>query len=107
MTNDIKYHKGSGNVFEDLGFNDPVEMQAKARLALKISQLLKEEKITQVKASKLTGIAQGDLSKIVNGNFAGFTIDRMFSILLKLGQDIDINIHPAKNAPSNINFAMA
>jgi hypothetical protein len=33
MTDDIKYIEGSGNVFEDLGFDNPEEELAKAKLA--------------------------------------------------------------------------
>jgi hypothetical protein len=35
-----KITRGSGNVFKDLGFNNPEEYQAKAELALQITKII-------------------------------------------------------------------
>jgi predicted XRE-type DNA-binding protein len=93
MTNIIN---SSGNVFKDLGFENHEELKAKAELARQISVAISLNSLKQKEAEKLTGVNQGDISKIVNGYCEKFSIDRMFNMLLKLGQDVQINIQPAK-----------
>ncbi|MDD9334225.1 MAG: XRE family transcriptional regulator, partial [Bartonella sp.] len=44
---------GSSNVYADLSFADFREMLLKAQLAQKISQILKEKKLTQKQAGQL------------------------------------------------------
>ena len=103
----VKITRSSGNVFEDLNLKDASELKAKSILARQISMVISSRKLKQKEAERLTGIDQGDISKIVNGNCDRFTIDRLLSMLLKLGQDIDINIHPAKHDVGHISCIAA
>ena len=43
----IQIHRGSGNVYKDLGFPDAEEMQAKAILVSRIMEIVKKKKWTQ------------------------------------------------------------
>ena len=90
MPNDIT--RGSGNVFEDLGFIDAAEHQAKADLALQIIQVIEKRGLTQKEASKLIGAAQPDISKLKSGHLKGFTLDRLLSFLLKLDRNVQIHV---------------
>ena len=84
--------RGSGNVFKDLGFENPSEYQAKADLALRIISLVEDRKLTQEKAARLVGATQPDISKLKGGQLKGFTLDRLFSFLLKLDMRIEIRV---------------
>jgi predicted XRE-type DNA-binding protein len=84
--------KGSGNVFKDLGFENPSEHRAKADLALKIIKIVEERKLTQEQAAGLVGATQPDISKLKGGQLKGFTLDRLFSFLLKLDMSIEIRV---------------
>jgi predicted XRE-type DNA-binding protein len=86
----------SGNIFKDLGFENHNELKTKAELARQISVAIKLNNLKQKEAEKITGVNQGDISKIVNGYCEKFSIDRMFNMLLNLGQDVRVNIQPAK-----------
>ncbi len=84
--------RGSGNVFKDLGFENPSEYQAKADLALQIIKIISDRELTQEKAATLIGASQPDISKLKGGQLKGFTLDRLFSFLLKLDMSIEIRV---------------
>ena len=81
-----------GNVFADLGFAEPAEELAKAKLASRIRLILKDRQLTQVAAAELMGIDQPKVSALLNGRLANFSSDRLMRLLTALGQDIDIVI---------------
>lgn len=84
--------KSSDNVFADLGVKDPEEALVKARLAQVISGAIKTRGMTQVEAAELLGIDQPKVSRLVRGQLAGFSIDRLFRFVTLLGSDIKITV---------------
>ena len=91
---EIEVIESSGNVYADLGFSNAEEMMAKARLAILISDIIKERKLTQKKAAEIMGIDQPKVSAILRGYLSGFTIDRLFRFLMAFGMDIVIETRP-------------
>jgi predicted XRE-type DNA-binding protein len=87
----------SGNVFADLGFANPEEELAKADLALRISQLLSERKLTQKQAASLLGVDQPKVSALLRGKLEGFSTERLLRFLNRLGQNVEIVIRPTPN----------
>ncbi len=87
-----KITRGSGNVFKDLGFENPAEYQAKAELALQIIKAIEKRKLTQKEAAVLIDAKQPDISNLKNGQLKGFTMDRLFSFLLRLDRSIEIRV---------------
>jgi predicted XRE-type DNA-binding protein len=88
------YIESSGNVFADLGFPDSDEMLAKADLAIKIADILRKRRLTQVQAAAILGVDQPKVSALVRGRLAGFSIERLLRLLLLLGADVSITIKP-------------
>ena len=84
--------KSSGNVFADLGVRNPEEALVKARLAQVISDAITVRGLTQVEAAELLGIDQPKISRLVRGQLAGFTIERLFRFVTLLGGDIEITV---------------
>ena len=84
--------KSSGNVFADLGVKNPEEALVKARLAQVISDAVTVRGMTQVEAAVLLGIDQPKISRLVRGQLAGFTIERLFRFVTLLGGDIEITV---------------
>ena len=84
--------KSSGNVFADLGVKNPEEALVKARLAHVISDAIKVRGMTQVEAAEFLGIDQPKVSRLVRGQLAGFSIDRLFRFVTLLGSDIKITV---------------
>jgi predicted XRE-type DNA-binding protein len=88
----------SGNVFKDLGFPNPQEELAKADLAIRISQLIAAQKLTQKKAAAVLGIDQPKVSALLRGKLDGFSTERLLRFINRLGQDVEISIRPAHGA---------
>jgi predicted XRE-type DNA-binding protein len=93
MTTPIE--KSSGNVFADIGFANDQEMLVKANLALKISEIIAQRRLTQIEAAAVLGMPQPKLSKLLRGQFHGVSETKMIECLNKLGRDIQIVIRKA------------
>lgn len=87
---------GSGNVFKDLGLPDAEQRLAKAELARVTRKLLQERDLSQAEAAELLGISQPDVSDLVRGRLARFSLERLERFLLALGVDIRIQIGPRR-----------
>jgi predicted XRE-type DNA-binding protein len=92
-----KITRSSGNVFADLGLPNPEERMLKARIASAISKAVKRHALTQVVAAERMGIAQADVSKILNGRLSGYSLERLLSLVQSLGNDVEIKVKPTKN----------
>ncbi len=88
------YVESSGNVFADLGFPDADEMLAKTELAIKIGNILRKRRLTQVQAAEVLGVDQPKVSALIRGRLSGFSIERLLRFLLLLGTDVSITIKP-------------
>lgn len=102
MTEKIPVERGSGNVFEDLGLPNPEERLAKAQLSRLIAKEIERRGITQAQAAATLECAQPDVSNIVRGNVAKFSIERLARFLTMLGQNVEIHVSPAEEAEGRI-----
>lgn len=89
-----------GNIFADSGIPKADEHAFKADVVIKLGSLIEGKKLSQTQAAKVTGISQPDLSRLLRGQFDGFSMDRLLQAILLLGSDIQIRVKkPAKNRP--------
>ena len=86
----ISVTPGSGNVFADIGVPDPEEALAKAQLATRIREIVRQQRLTQVAAAAVMGIDQPKVSALLNGRLTSFSSERLMRLLTKLGQDVEI-----------------
>ena len=91
---EIPVTRGSGNVYADLGFENPAEELAKAELALMIDQAIRERGLTQQAAATLMGIDQPKVSALRNGRLSGFSVERLIRFLNALDHDVEIVVKP-------------
>jgi predicted XRE-type DNA-binding protein len=84
--------RGSGNVFRDLGHKDADLEQLKAILAAEIIKVLEREHMTVRGAHDITGFAAADFSRVRNADLGRFTVDRLMSIINRLGSRIEIKV---------------
>jgi predicted XRE-type DNA-binding protein len=100
MSDDITATASSGNVFVDLGFDNPEEELLKAELVREIRAIIKRRRLTQENAATLMGMKQPDVSAIVTGRTGKFSLDRLVRCLDKLGYKVDVIVrhktHPAR-----------
>jgi predicted XRE-type DNA-binding protein len=90
MSNDETLTAGSGNVFADLGFDNPTEELMKAKLAREIRAIITRRKLNQTDAAKLMGVRQPDVSMIVTGRTSKYSIDRLVRCLDRLDYRVDV-----------------
>ncbi len=100
----MTFTRSSGNVFADLGLENPEELLHKSRLVSVIGSVIARRRLTQVKAAAIMGVAQSDLSKLLRGRTTSFSIDRLFGMLVSLGVSPHISFEvPAKyGAPGRV-----
>jgi predicted XRE-type DNA-binding protein len=91
---DAEVHDSSGNVFEDMGLPDAEERLAKAELARVIRREIDDRDLTQTEAARLLGISQPDVSDLVRGKLARFSMERLERFLNALDLEVRIQIGP-------------
>lgn len=92
MTVAKEYTKSGGNVFADLGFDQPEEMQAKAQIAYHIAKIINHRHLTQKEAADELGLTQPKVSNIMAGRLDGFSLEKLMMLMVKLNRDVDIVI---------------
>jgi predicted XRE-type DNA-binding protein len=98
-TDNIKVEASSGNVFADLGFEDSEERLLKAKLATKIAQLIEKKGWTQAQTAERTALDQPKVSRLLRGQLSGFSADRLFAVLNRLGHSVEVRISAEEQSP--------
>jgi predicted XRE-type DNA-binding protein len=83
---------GSDNIFADLGLPNAGEMLIKAQLARAIYIWMTARQLTQTDAAKILGIDRSEISNLIDGKLAAFSIERLFRFLNALDCDVEITI---------------
>jgi predicted XRE-type DNA-binding protein len=91
---DAAIARGTGNVFEDLGFPDAADRQTKTRLALAVNDLLTARRLKQREIADLLGISQPKVSALKNYRLDQFSVERLMEFLTALDHDVEIRIRP-------------
>lgn len=88
----IELVRGSGNAFRDLGHDSSDVLQLKAILAAEILKVLDRKELSVRAAHAETGIAAADFSRIRNADLGRFTVDRLMSIINRLGSKVEVSV---------------
>lgn len=93
----IRIRRGSGNVFEDVGFPraEAAHLLIRTDLMLQIERILKERGLTQAKAAKLLKVSQPRVSDLVRGRVDLFSIDALVEMLARLGIAVTLRTKPS------------
>ena len=92
MSEKLEVVRGSGNVFRDFGLPDADIRQLRAILAAEIIKTLDREGLSVRRAHSRTGIAAADFSRIRNADLGRFTVDRLMSIINRLGSRVEVKV---------------
>lgn len=95
---DLDIIRGSGNVYRDFGDSDADVKQLKGILAAAIIKALDKQGLTVRGAQEATGIAAADFSRIRNADLGRFTVDRLMTIINRLGSRIDVKVSVRRTA---------
>ena len=102
-----KVEFGSGNVFADLGLKDADRLMARSQIGFHVFKILKQKKLKRREIASILGIAQSDVSHLMNGHFSRFTTDKLLDFLRRLDRKVTIQVSPRqKNEPyQEVTFA--
>ena len=92
----IEFEEGSGNVFADLGLKDSDELFARAQIGFCVYKIVKDQNLKQREIATVLGIAQSDVSHLMNGHYSRFTTDKLLDFLKRLDRKVTIRIAPHK-----------
>jgi predicted XRE-type DNA-binding protein len=81
---------GSRNVFADLGYPDPQMHRLKAQIVSEIEDIISDRKLTQKAAGTVMGISQPEVSRMLNGRFREYAVERLMGFLALFNCDVEI-----------------
>ena len=82
----------SNNVFADIGIPDPETHLAKAKIVQKLSRIIAAQGLTQTEAGVRLGLSQPKLSALLNGQFRGYSVERLLRFVTALNHTVRIEI---------------
>ena len=97
MTKEKDYEVTTGNIFADLGLDNPDELLVRADLLNRVSSLIKACSLSQREVAKKLGITQSKVSMLVSGRLSAFSTDALLHYLSILGCQVDIRIRKPRS----------
>ena len=107
LVDGVEVHRGSSNVFADLGLADAEKLKIKTGLVIEIRKAMKSRALTQQEAAKRMGITQPKVSDMMRGDFTNLSERKLMDCLTRLGYDIEIKVRLAKAEVGQIVLAAA
>ena len=107
LTNGIEVHRGTANVYADLGLLDADKLKIKSGLVIEIRKAMRNLNLTQQEAAKRMGITQPKVSDMMRGDFSNLSERKLMDCLTRLGYDIEISVRPAKSDVGHLVLAAA
>jgi predicted XRE-type DNA-binding protein len=103
-----EFEAGSGNVFKDLGLKDADQLLARAQIGFHIYKILEGKQLKQREIADVLGIAQPDVSHLMNGHFSRFTTDKLLDFLRRLDRKVTIEVsrHHKGEPYQQVTFAL-
>ena len=91
----VAFERSGGNVFADLGLAQPEELKTKVVLAVRLNERIKALHLKQADIAKRLGIAQPNVSALLNYRLDNFSSEKLLEFFNALGYDVDLLIRPA------------
>lgn len=92
----VAFERGSANLFADLGLADPGELKTKLVLAFRLNERIAAMGLKQAEVARRLGIAQPNVSALVNYRLDKFSSEKLLEFFNALGYDVDLLIRPAR-----------
>jgi predicted XRE-type DNA-binding protein len=99
--------RGSGNVYRDFSEPNADVLQLKAILATEIIKALDRQQLSVREAHARTRIAAADFSRIRNADLGRFTVDRLMTIINRLGHRVEVAVRVRRRSHAGAETAAA
>ena len=103
----VEVHRGSGNVYADLGLPDAERLEIKTGLVVEIRKAMHRLNLAQPEAAKRMGIRQPKVSDMMRGDFSNLSERKRMDCLNRLGYDIEIKVRPVSKRRVRLTLAVA
>lgn len=101
----VEVHRGSNNVFADLGLPNAEKLKIKTGLVVEIRKAMRARGLTQQEAAKRMGVPQPKVSSMMRGDFINLSERKLMDCLNRLGYDIEIKLQPTNAALGRLTLA--
>jgi predicted XRE-type DNA-binding protein len=98
MDEPLEYEVGSDNVFADTGVPNPDEALARAQLMSRVTNIIRERRLTQTRAAEVLGTNQPTVSDLMRGKMSKFSLERLIGFLNALDRDVEITVRRRADA---------
>ena len=88
----IEFEEGTENVFAVLGVKAADRVLARAQIGFHVFKILQGKNLKQREIADVLGIAQPDVSHLMNGHFSRFTTDKLLDFLKRLDRKVTIEV---------------
>jgi len=97
MAEKLRYVRGSGNIFADLGFDkaEAENLKLRSDLMIRIVEFYQKSGMTQAAAAKALGITQPRLNALLKGKIALFSLDALVNIASRAGLNVRLVVKKA------------
>ena len=97
MTGKLKFTRGSGNIFLDLGFSkaEADNLRLRSQLMREIDAYFRESGMTQTTAAKALGLTQPRLNALLKGRLHQFSLDALVNIASNAGLNVRMVVRKA------------
>ena len=97
MTEKLKYVRGSGNIFIDLGFDkaEAENLKLRSELMIRIEEFYERSGMTQAGTAKALGLTQPRLNALLKSKMRLFSLDALVTIATKAGLSVRLVVKKA------------
>jgi predicted XRE-type DNA-binding protein len=92
MNTEPKFIDSTGNIFADLQLDDADELFTRGKIGIQVIRLLKQRNLKQREIGELLGLAQPEVSHLMNGEFQRFSEGKLIGFLKRLDAEITLHI---------------
>ncbi len=85
----------SGNVYADLGYEEPENMLVRARLAMAIAELIEQKGWSRREAAQRLHVTEAKLSNVVRGRLRHISVDKLINMLAAAGHHVTVTVDNA------------
>ncbi len=83
----IRFTRGSGNIFADLGFDNPEECQRKADLVGWMQDVIDDRDLCTADAAAVVGLSASEMGKLLRGRAGDYEAAELREMLASLTTD--------------------
>ena len=97
MSERLKITRGSGNVFQDIGFapEKAENLKLRSSLMMRIEDYYKKSGATQAAAAKALGLTTPRFNAVLKGKINLFSLDALVNIAVRAGLRIEMRVKKA------------